>query len=63
MTDDEIGTKEQKLQNHIMKHVADYLANYGRSVIGWDEILEGEAAPGATIMSWRGEQGGIRARR
>lgn len=61
LTDDEIGTKEQKLQNHIMKHVADYLANYGRSVIGWDEILEGEAAPGATIMSWRGEKGGIAA--
>lgn len=61
LTDDEIGTKEQKLQNHIMKHVADYLANYGRNVIGWDEILEGEAAPGATIMSWRGEKGGIAA--
>ncbi|MBQ1226221.1 MAG: hypothetical protein IIX75_03955, partial [Clostridia bacterium] len=33
----------------------------GRKIIGWDEILEGEIAPNATIMSWRGEAGGIKA--
>jgi hexosaminidase len=38
-----------------------YLAKKGRRLIGWDEILEGGLAPGATVMSWRGEQGGIAA--
>src|SRR2546428_11404383 len=36
-------------------------ARRGRRLIGWDEILEGGLAPGATVMSWRGEQGGIAA--
>ena len=46
-----------------MKYMSDYLSEHGRKIIGWDEILEGEAAPGATIMSWRGEAGGIEAAR
>lgn len=58
---DEAGTAEQKLQAHFMKHASDYLATKGRRIIGWDEILEGGAAPGATIMSWRGTKGAIAA--
>ena len=38
-----------------------FLASKGRRLIGWDEILEGGLAPGATVMSWRGEAGGITA--
>ena len=38
-----------------------YLNSKGRSIIGWDEILEGGLAPNATVMSWRGEKGGIEA--
>ena len=61
LKDDGTHTVEQKLQSYVMKHVADFLNARGRKVIGWDEILEGEAAPGATVMSWRGEKGGIEA--
>ncbi len=35
-----------------------YLNGKGRQIIGWDEILEGGLAPNATVMSWRGEEGG-----
>ena len=38
-----------------------YLATKGKKIIGWDEILEGGLAPTATVMSWRGEEGGIAA--
>ncbi len=58
---DENGTAEQKLQSHFMKYASDYLATKGRRIIGWDEILEGGAAPGATIMSWRGTKGAMAA--
>ncbi len=54
-------TKEQFLQNYVTKRMQDYLAGKGRKIIGWDEILEGELAPGATVMSWRGTKGGITA--
>lgn len=63
LSDDASSTKEQKLQSYVMKHVSSFLAGYGRKVIGWDEILEGDAAEGAAVMSWRGESGGIRAAR
>ena len=43
------------------KRVQDFLAGKGRKIIGWDEILEGDLAPGATVMSWRGTKGGIEA--
>ena len=49
------------LQNYVTSRVQKILADKGRKVIGWDEILEGDLAPGATIMSWRGTQGGIEA--
>ncbi len=58
---DSHSTAEQKLQSHVMTHVAEYLAKKGRKVIGWDEILEGGVDTSTVIMSWRGTQGGIAA--
>ncbi|MCL1908360.1 MAG: beta-N-acetylhexosaminidase [Holophagaceae bacterium] len=49
------------LQSWFVKQFDSYLASKGRRLIGWDEILEGGLAPGATVMSWRGEAGGIAA--
>ena len=56
-------TDEAQLQSHLIKHIEEYLNNKGRMIIGWDEILEGGLAPNATVMSWRGEDGGIVAAR
>ena len=61
LVSDDKGTRGQKLQNYVTKRVQDYLAAKGRKIIGWDEILEGELAEGATVMSWRGTTGGIKA--
>lgn len=58
---DEHGTPEEKLQSHVIHHASDFLASKGRKMIGWDETLEGGLAPGAIVMSWRGEAGGIEA--
>ena len=60
---DSHGTKEEKLQSHVIHHASDFLASKGRKMIGWDETLEGGLAPGAVVMSWRGEAGGIEAAR
>ena len=49
------------LQNYVTARVQAFLNAHGRKIIGWDEILEGELAPGATVMSWRGSKGGIAA--
>ena len=49
------------LQNYVTARVQDFLNAHGRKIIGWDEILQGSLAPGATVMSWRGVQGGIEA--
>ncbi|MDE6377827.1 MAG: family 20 glycosylhydrolase, partial [Duncaniella sp.] len=57
------GTPEEKLQSHLIHHATDFLTSRGRNVIGWDEILEGGLAPGAIVMSWRGQGGGIEAAR
>ena len=54
-------TKEQLLQNYVTSRMQAFLGQHGRKIIGWDEILEGELAPGATVMSWRGAAGGIEA--
>ena len=59
--DDDRFTAEQYLQNYVTKRVQDFLATLGKKIIGWDEILEGELAPGATVMSWRGTAGAIQA--
>lgn len=61
LKDTEHAKAEQYLQNYVTVRVQEILAKMGRKVIGWDEILEGELAPGATIMSWRGTEGGIKA--
>ena len=58
---DDRFTAEQYLQNYVTKRVQDFLATLGKKIIGWDEILEGELAPGATVMSWRGTAGAIQA--
>lgn len=52
---------EQLLQTYVVARVEKYLAGYGKKIIGWDEILEGDPSPTATIMSWRGDEGGIAA--
>jgi hexosaminidase len=58
----EFGLKdEDELQSWFIAHFDKWLAARGRRLIGWDEILEGGLAPGAAVMSWRGEKGGIAA--
>ncbi len=52
---------ENGLQSYFIQRIEKYLNSKGRSIIGWDEILEGGLAPNATVMSWRGEEGGIAA--
>jgi hexosaminidase len=52
---------EHGLQSYFIQRIEKYLNSKGRNIIGWDEILEGGLAPNATVMSWRGEQGGIAA--
>ena len=54
-------TAEQYLQSYVTARVQKFLNDHGRKIIGWDEVLEGELAPGATVMSWRGVAGGIQA--
>ena len=52
---------ENGLQSYFIHRIEKYVNSKGRSIIGWDEILEGGLAPNATVMSWRGEEGGIAA--
>ncbi len=52
---------EQELQSWFIDRIEKFLNKNGRSLIGWDEILEGGLSQNATVMSWRGEQGGISA--
>lgn len=52
---------EHELQSYFIGRIEKYLNSKGRQIIGWDEIMEGGLAPGATVMSWRGEAGGIEA--
>lgn len=54
---------EHELQSYFVQRIEKYLNAHGRRLIGWDEILEGGLAPDATVMSWRGVQGGIDAAR
>lgn len=58
----ELGLKdEHELQSYFVQRIEKYLNSKGKTLIGWDEILEGGLAPNAVVMSWRGEQGGIDA--
>lgn len=54
-------SKEDALQSYFISRVEKYVNSKGREIIGWDEILEGGLAPNATVMSWRGMEGGIAA--
>jgi hexosaminidase len=59
-----LGLKnEEELQSYFIRRMDQFLTANGRRLIGWDEILEGGLAPGATVMSWRGIKGGIAAAR
>ena len=52
-------TAEERLQSYVIGRMEKMLAKHGKKIIGWDEILEGGLSPDATVMSWRGEEGGI----
>ena len=54
---------EEELQSYFIRRIESFLQQHGRRLIGWDEILEGGLAPQATVMSWRGMDGGIEAAR
>lgn len=54
---------EHELQSYFVRRIEQFLLAHGRRLIGWDEILEGGLAPEATVMSWRGMEGGIEAAR
>jgi N-acetyl-beta-hexosaminidase/alpha-L-fucosidase len=60
----ENGLKDENgLQSYFVQRIEKYINSKGKQIIGWDEILEGGLAPNASVMSWRGEQGGIDAAR
>lgn len=60
----ELGlTREAQLQTYINKELETFLAQHGRTIIGWDETLEGGLSDSAIVMSWRGYEGGIEAAR
>lgn len=61
LKDGEKYSAEHYLQSYVTARVERFLNSHGRKIIGWDEILEGELAPGATVMSWRGVEGGLQA--
>ena len=54
---------EEELQSYFIKRMEKYINSKGKKLIGWDEILEGGLAPRATVMSWRGYEGGVEAAR
>jgi hexosaminidase len=54
---------EEELQSYFIRRMEKFIVGKKRKMIGWDEILEGGLAPEATVMSWRGEAGGIAAAR
>jgi len=57
-----LGLKdEHELQSWFIRRMDEFLTSRGRSLVGWDEILEGGLAPNAVVMSWRGTEGGIAA--
>ena len=61
LKDDDRFQAEHYLQGYVTSRMEEFLASKGKKLIGWDEILEGELAPNATVMSWRGVAGGLQA--
>ncbi len=61
LKDDDKYKAEHYLQGYVTARMEKFLAEKGKKLIGWDEILEGEIAPNATVMSWRGVAGGLQA--
>ena len=59
--DDDKHKAEHYLQSYVTNRMEQFLSTKGKKIIGWDEILEGEIAPNATVMSWRGVEGGLEA--
>ena len=60
----EVGVRdEHELQSWFIRRMDAFLTKAGRRLVGWDEILEGGLAPGATVMSWRGTEGAVQAAR
>lgn len=58
----ELGLKDEfELQSYFIQRIEKFVNSKGRQIIGWDEILQGGLAPNATVMSWLGEEGGIKA--
>ena len=58
----ELGLKDEaELHSWFIRQMDSFLTSHCRRLVGWDEILQGGLAPGATVMSWRGQQGGITA--
>ncbi len=51
----------EELQSYLVRRIERFLNAHGRRLIGWDEILEGGLSPNATVMSWRGTEGGLEA--
>ena len=58
---DERHSAEDYLQSYVMSRMEQFVESHGRHIIGWDEMLDGELAPNATVMSWRGSTGGYKA--
>ena len=52
---------EHEVQSYFVRRIEKFINSKGKKIIGWDEILEGGLAPNATVMSWRGERGGVEA--
>ena len=50
-----------ELQSYLIHRIEEFVNSKGKKIIGWDEILQGGLAPNATVMSWRGTEGGIKA--
>ncbi len=61
LKDDDEFQAEHYLQSYVMERMTRFLESKGKKIIGWDEILEGQVAENATVMSWRGEAGGLKA--
>ena len=60
MKEEGLGSVEE-LQSYLVRRIETFLNAHGRRLIGWDEILEGGLSPNATVMSWRGTEGGLEA--